>query len=101
MPSLKIVISESLTSTTVDGVLSPKPPSITKSTLELHFSNISSGSVVYSSNSSSSCIDVDTIGFPKLLTISKAIELSGMRIPTVFFFLKGWGSVLAPGKTKV
>ena len=37
--------------------------------------------------SSSSRIEVDTIGLPNSLTNSLAILLSGIRIPTVFFLL--------------
>ena len=56
---------------------------------------------MYSKTSSSSLIEVDTIGFPKEETIAFTILLSGIRIPTVFFFLKTLGKLLLPGKINV
>lgn len=100
-PSLTTTGSPSERSITVDATLSPYPPSITISTKFPHFSKISSGSVVYSNKSSSSCMDVDTIGFPSSLTNNCAMVLSGTRIPTVFFFLNSLGRLLFPGNMKV
>ena len=71
------------------------------STFFSHFSKINSGSVIYSKTSSSSLIEVDTIGFPKVSMIDRTMLLSGILIPTVFFFLNTLGKVLLPGNIKV
>ena len=47
--------------------------------------------MVYSITSSSSLIEVETIGLPNSFTISRIILLSGTRIPTVLRFLNGLG----------
>ena len=46
-------------------------------------------------------MEVETIGFPKISTIFLAILLSGILIPTVFFFLNTFGNELLPGKINV
>jgi len=41
------------------------------------------------------------IGFPNSSTMALAIALSGILIPTVFFFLKTLGNDLLPSSIKV
>ena len=57
--------------------------------------------MVYSKISSSSRIDVETIGLPSALKMAWIIELSGTLIPTVFRFLNGFGRLFEPGRINV
>ena len=80
----------------VEGSNCPSPPSMTQSTRFPYHSSMSSGLVLYSGSSSLIRMEEDRMGLPNTSTNANAILLSGIRMPTTFFFFYSLGRLLLP-----